>query len=141
MTMSRLSDTDPFALCSYNQFLELPSLCGSVINIGSRLSTVAPAGSPVSAASKAVADAITKSLSKELGPRNIRVNSVSPGVVMTEGFISAGLADSPMEKHNVELTPVGCIGQPDNIRPPVIFLASDDGRWITGETRIVSGAE
>jgi 3-oxoacyl-[acyl-carrier protein] reductase len=83
------------------------------------VSTVAPAGSPVSAASKAAVDAITKSLSKELGPRNIRVNSVNPGVVMTEGFISAGLADSPMEKHNVELTPLG------RIRPPVIFLASE----------------
>jgi len=118
-----------------------PETGGSVVNIGSRVSTVAPAGSSVSAASKAAVDAITKSLAKELGPRNIRVNSVNPGVVMTEGFISGGLADSPMEKHNVELTPLGRIGQPDDIGPPVVFLASNDGRWITGETLIVSGGE
>lgn len=118
-----------------------PETGGSVINIGSRVSTVAPAGSSVSAASKAAVDAITKSLSKELGPRKIRVNSVNPGVVMTDGFISAGLADSPMEKTNVALTPLGRIGQPDDIGPPVVFLASEDARWITGETMIVSGGE
>ena len=118
-----------------------PETGGSIVNIGSRVSSVAPAGSSVSAASKAAVDAITKSLAKELGPRKIRVNSVNPGVVMTEGFISGGLADSPMEKHNVELTPLGRIGQPDDIGPPVVFLASDDGRWITGETLIVSGGE
>lgn len=60
---------------------------------------------------------------------------------MTGGFISGGLADSPMEKHNVELTPLGRIGQPDDIGLPVVFLASDDGRWITGETLIFSGGE
>ena len=118
-----------------------PETGGSVINIGSRVSTVAPAGSSVSAASKAAVDAITKSLSKELGPRKIRVNSVNPGVVMTEGFISAGLADSPMEKNNVALTPLGRIGRPDDIGPPVVFLASEEARWITGETMIVSGGE
>ena len=118
-----------------------PETGGSVINIGSRVSSVAPAGSSVSAASKAAVDAITKSLAKELGPRNIRVNSVNPGVVMTEGFVSAGLADSPMEKNNVALTPLGRIGQPDDIGPPVVFLASEDARWITGETLIVSGGE
>jgi len=118
-----------------------PETGGSVINIGSRVSTVAPAGSSVSAASKAAVDAITKSLSKELGPRKIRVNSVNPGVVMTEGFISAGLADSPMEKNNVALTPLGRMGRPDDIGPPVVFLASEEARWITGETMIVSGGE
>jgi len=118
-----------------------PETGGSVINIGSRVSTVAPAGSSVSAASKAAVDAVTKSLAKELGPRKIRVNSVNPGVVMTEGFVSAGLADSPMEKNNVALTPLGRIGQPDDIGPPVVFLASEDARWITGETMIVSGGE
>ena len=95
-----------------------PETGGSIVNIGSRVSSVAPAGSSVSAASKAAVDAITKSLAKELGPRKIRVNSVNPGVVMTEGFISGGLADSSMEKHNVELTPLGRIGQPDDIGPP-----------------------
>ena len=83
-----------------------PETGGSVVNIGSRVSTVAPAGSAVSAASKAAVDAITKSLSKERGPRKIR-----------EGFISGGLADSPMEKDNVALTPLGRIGQPDDVGP------------------------
>jgi 3-oxoacyl-[acyl-carrier protein] reductase len=118
-----------------------PETGGSVVNIGSRVSTVAPAGSAVSAASKAAVDAMTKSLAKELGPRKIRVNSVNPGVVITEGFISGGLADSPMEKNNVALTPLGRIGQPDDIGPPVVFLPSEDARWITGETLIVSGGE
>jgi len=118
-----------------------PETGGTIVNIGSRVSSVAPAGSSVSAASKAAVDAITKSLAKELGPRKIRVNSVNPGVVMTEGFISGGLADSPMEANNVALTPLGRIGQPDDIGPPVVFLASEDSRWITGETIIVSGGE
>jgi 3-oxoacyl-[acyl-carrier protein] reductase len=118
-----------------------PEAGGSVVNIGSRVSTVAPSGSSISAASKAAVDAITKCLAKELGPRKIRVNSVNPGVVMTEGFVSGGLADSEMEKNNVALTPLGRIGQPDDIGPPVVFLASEDARWITGETMIVSGGE
>lgn len=118
-----------------------PATGGSIVNIGSRVSSVAPAGSSVSAASKAAVDAITKSLSKELGARKIRVNSVNPGVVLTEGFISAGLADSEMERSNVALTPLGRIGQPDDIGPPVVFLASDAARWITGELLIVSGGE
>jgi 3-oxoacyl-[acyl-carrier protein] reductase len=118
-----------------------PETGGSIVNIGSRVSSVAPAGSTVSAGSKAAVDAITKSLAKELGPRKIRVNSINPGVVMTEGFISAGLADSEMEKNNVALTPLGRIGQPDDIAPPVVFLASEDARWITGETIVVSGGE
>ncbi|MGB8594671.1 MAG: SDR family oxidoreductase, partial [Candidatus Sulfotelmatobacter sp.] len=80
--------------------LLFPETGGSVVNIGSRVSSIAPASSSVSAASKAAVDAITKSLAKELGPRKIRVNSVNPGVVMTEGFISGGLGDSPMEARN-----------------------------------------
>ena len=118
-----------------------PETGGSIINIGSRVSSVAPAGSSVSAASKAAVDAITKSLSKELGARKIRVNSVNPGVVLTEGFIAAGLVDSDMERANIALTPLGCTGQPDDIGPPVVFLASDAARWITGELLIVSGGE
>ncbi len=118
-----------------------PQSGGSIINIGSRVSSVAPAGSSVSAASKAAVDAITKSLSKEFGARKIRVNSVNPGVVLTEGFIAGGLADSEMERLNVSLTPLGRIGQPDDIGPPVVFLASEAARWITGELLIVSGGE
>ena len=85
-----------------------PETGGSIVNIGSRVSTVAPAGSAVSAASKAAVDGITKSLAKELGPRKICVNSVNPGVVMTEEFISGVLADSPMGKSNVALTGSFC---------------------------------
>jgi 3-oxoacyl-[acyl-carrier protein] reductase len=118
-----------------------PETGGSIVNIGSRVSTVAPAGSAISAGSKAAVDAITKSLAKELGPRRIRVNAINPGVVLTEGFISGGLAESEMEKKNVALTPLGRIGQPDDIAPPVVFLASEDARWITGETIVVSGGE
>lgn len=118
-----------------------PETGGSIVNIGSRVSTIAPAGSYISAGSKAAVDAITKSLAKELAPRKIRVNAVNPGVVMTEGFISGGLADSEMEKRNVLLTPLGRMGQPDDVGPPVVFLASEDAKWITGELLVVSGGE
>ena len=118
-----------------------PETGGSIVNIGSRVSTIAPAGSYISAGSKAAVDAITRSLAKELAPRKIRVNAVNPGVVLTEGFISGGLADSEMEKRNVLLTPLGRIGQPDDVGPPVVFLASEDAKWITGELLIVSGGE
>jgi 3-oxoacyl-[acyl-carrier protein] reductase len=114
---------------------------GSIINIGSRVNSVAPAGSVVSSASKAAVDAITKVLCKELGPRKIRVNSLNPGVITTEGFISGGLADSPMQKHYVELTPLGRMGEPDDVALPVVFLASDDSRWISGELILVAGGE
>jgi 3-oxoacyl-[acyl-carrier protein] reductase len=114
---------------------------GSIINIGSRVNSVAPAGSVVSSASKAAVDAITKVLCKELGPRKIRVNSLNPGVITTEGFIAGGLADSPMQKHYVELTPLGRMGEPDDVALPVVFLASDDSRWISGELILVAGGE
>lgn len=118
-----------------------PESGGSIINIGSRVNTVAPANSVISSASKAAVDAITKVLSKELGPRKIRVNSLNPGVITTEGFIAAGLADGPMQKHYVELTPLGRMGQPDDVAFPVVFLASDEARWISGELILVTGGE
>jgi 3-oxoacyl-[acyl-carrier protein] reductase len=118
-----------------------PAEGGSIINIGSRVNTVAPANSVISSASKAAVDAITKVLCKELGPRKIRVNSLNPGVITTEGFITAGLADSPMQKHYVELTPLGRMGEPDDVALPVVFLASDDSRWISGELILVAGGE
>jgi 3-oxoacyl-[acyl-carrier protein] reductase len=118
-----------------------PAEGGSIINIGSRVNSIAPAHSVVSSASKAAVDAITKVLCKELGPRNIRVNSLNPGVITTEGFIAGGLADSPMQKHYVSLTPLGRMGEPDDVALPVVFLASDDSRWISGELIIVAGGE
>jgi 3-oxoacyl-[acyl-carrier protein] reductase len=113
----------------------------SIINISSVVSTLAPVSSAVSGGSKAAVDAITKSLAKELGPRGIRVNAVNPGVIMTEGLVAAGLADGAFEQDAVALTPLGRVGQPDDIALPVAFLASDDARWITGETIIASGGE
>ena len=114
---------------------------GSIINIGSRVNSVAPAKSVISSASKAAVDAITKVLSKELGPRKIRVNSLNPGIITTEGFVSGGLADSPMQKHYVDLTPLGRMGEPDDVALPIVFLASDDSRWMSGELIIVAGGE
>ncbi|RXH55392.1 SDR family NAD(P)-dependent oxidoreductase [Granulicella sibirica] len=118
-----------------------PKEGGSIINIGSRVNSVAPANSIISSASKAAVDAITKVLSKELGPRKIRVNSLNPGVITTEGFIAGGLADSPMQKHYVALTPLGRMGEPDDVALPVVFLASEDARWISGELILVAGGE
>jgi 3-oxoacyl-[acyl-carrier protein] reductase len=113
----------------------------SIVNISSVVSTLAPVSSTLSAGSKAAVDAITRALAKELGPRGIRVNAVNPGVIMTEGLVAAGLAGGAFERNAVALTPLGRVGQPDDIALPVAFLASDDARWITGETIIASGGE
>ena len=116
-----------------------PSEGGSVVNISSVVSTVAPPTASVYASTKGAVDTITKSLAKELASRNIRVNAINPGLVMTEGTQSAGIADSDFERETVAITPLGRAGQPQDIAPPVAFLASDDARWITGETIFVSG--
>jgi 3-oxoacyl-[acyl-carrier protein] reductase len=116
-----------------------PAEGGSVVNISSVASTLAPPASSVYSSTKGAVDTITKSLAKELGPRNIRVNSINPGLVITEGTHSAGIVDSDFEKQAVASTPLGRAGQPEDIAPPVAFLASDDARWITGETIFVSG--
>jgi 3-oxoacyl-[acyl-carrier protein] reductase len=84
-------------------------------------------------------DTITKVLAKELGPRNIRVNSINPGFVITEGTHAASLVGSDFEQGAVASTPLGRAGRPEDIAPPVSFLASDEARWITGETIYVSG--
>jgi 3-oxoacyl-[acyl-carrier protein] reductase len=112
---------------------------GSVINISSVVSTLAPAGGSVYASTKGAVDTITKSLAKELAPRKIRVNSINPGFVITEGTHTAGFAGGAFEKDAIARTPLGRAGQPEDIAPPVAFLASDDARWITGETIYVSG--
>jgi 3-oxoacyl-[acyl-carrier protein] reductase len=116
-----------------------PAEGGSVVNISSIASTLAPAAASVYASTKGAVDTITKSLAKELGARKIRVNAVNPGYVITEGTKSAGFTDSDFEKQAVAETPLGRAGQPEDIAPPVAFLASDDARWITGETIFVSG--
>jgi 3-oxoacyl-[acyl-carrier protein] reductase len=96
-------------------------------------------GGSVYSATKAAVDAITSSLAKELGPRRIRVNSLNPGMVETEGFHSAGIAGSDFQKTVEAQTPLGRIGQPDDIGPVAVFLASDDAHWVTGQTLLVSG--
>jgi 3-oxoacyl-[acyl-carrier protein] reductase len=116
-----------------------PAAGGSVVNISSVVSTLAPAGSSVYSSTKGAVDTITKSLAKELGPRKIRVNAINPGFVVTEGTYSAGLAKGDFEKQAVAETPLGRAGQPEDIAFPVAFLASDEARWITGETIFVSG--
>lgn len=112
---------------------------GSVINISSVASTLAPPTASVYSASKAAVDAITRSLGQELGPRNIRVNSINPGMVETEGTHTMGILDSDFRRNAESQTPLGRIGQPKDIAPAVIFLASDESSWITGETLYISG--
>jgi 3-oxoacyl-[acyl-carrier protein] reductase len=112
---------------------------GSVINVGSVASRKTPPGSVVYSATKGAVDAVTGVLARELGPRKIRVNSINPGGVETEGFVSAGLKGSDFETQLTAETPLGRFGQPDDIAPVAVFLASNDSAWITGETLIVSG--
>jgi 3-oxoacyl-[acyl-carrier protein] reductase len=112
---------------------------GSVINISSVAARSAPPTTSVYSATKAAVNAITLALAQELGPRNIRVNAVNPGMVETEGVHAAGITESDFRKQIEAQTPLGRIGQPSDIAPTVAFLASDDARWITGETLYVSG--
>ena len=112
---------------------------GSVINISSLVSTYGTPYGAVYSATKAAVDAITRSLAKELGPRNIRVNSINPGMVLTEGVVSAGLQESDFRKNIEAQTPLGRIGKTLDIAPAAVFFASDDSAWITGETLVVAG--
>jgi 3-oxoacyl-[acyl-carrier protein] reductase len=112
---------------------------GSIVNISSVVSHSPPATGSVYSATKAAVDAITKSLAKELGPRKIRVNAINPGMVETEGLRSAGIAESDFRKTVEGQTPLGRIGQPDDIAPAAVFFASADSSWITGETLTISG--
>lgn len=112
---------------------------GSIINIGSLASTYAPANGSAYSATKAAVDAITRSLSKELGPRKIRVNSINPGMVATEGAHAGGFLDSELRRQVEASTPLGRIGEPVDIAPAAVFLASADSAWITGETLVVAG--
>lgn len=112
---------------------------GNVINIGSVAAVSAPLTASVYSATKAAVDTLTKSLAKDLGPRNIRLNVVSPGMIETEGTHSQGITSSDWAKQVVADTPLRRLGQPDDIAPVVSFLASDDAQWITGEVLFVSG--
>jgi 3-oxoacyl-[acyl-carrier protein] reductase len=112
---------------------------GSIINIGSAASSVTPPSSVIYTATKGAVDAITRTLAKELGPKKIRVNSINPGMVETEGAVAGGYTEGDMRKNFEAQTPLGRIGQTDDIAPAAVFFASDDSKWITGETLIVAG--
>jgi 3-oxoacyl-[acyl-carrier protein] reductase len=112
---------------------------GSIINISSVAATMTMPNMSVYSATKAAVDAVTKSLAKELAARNIRVNSINPGLVETEGVHAAGLGDGSFRDKTVAQTPLRRIGQPQDIAPVAVFLASSDSGWITGETINVSG--
>jgi 3-oxoacyl-[acyl-carrier protein] reductase len=112
---------------------------GSIINVSSLASTASPPGASVYSATKAAVDAVTRSLAAELGPRKIRVNSINPGMVETEGVHAAGFAESDFRKQYEAQASLGRIGQPRDVAPAAVFLASDDSSWITGETFFVTG--
>jgi 3-oxoacyl-[acyl-carrier protein] reductase len=112
---------------------------GSIVNIGSAVSRLTPPTSAVYTATKGAVDAITGVLSRELGPKGIRVNSVNPGMVETEGAHTAGIIGSSFEEWATSATPLGRIGQPQDIAGVVTFLATDDSGWLTGQQLIASG--
>jgi 3-oxoacyl-[acyl-carrier protein] reductase len=108
---------------------------------GAVVATAAPPTWSVYSATKAAVDAVTRSLSKELGPRNIRVISINPGLVETEGTTSVGISDdeSVVRKRYESQAPLGRLGQPQDIAPAAVFLASSDSAWVTGETFYIAG--
>src|SRR5437879_7770919 len=115
---------------------------GNIINISSTVTSLTPPGSSVYTGTKGAVDAITRTLAKELGPRKIRVNAINPGMVVTEGVRAAGFDQGDLRKSIEAQTPLGRIGQPEDIAPAAVFLASSDSAWITGETlRVAAGLD
>jgi len=112
---------------------------GNIINISSVVSFLTPPYGTVYSATKAAVDAVTKSLAKELGPKQIRVNSINPGMVETEGLAAAGMSEGDFREKIVGDTPLGRIGQPNDIATAAVFFASSDSAWITGETLVIAG--
>ena len=112
---------------------------GSIVNISSVVSTLGVPGAAVYSGTKGAVDAITRSLAKELGPRKIRVNAINPGMVETEGVRSSGIAESEMRKQIEAQTPLGRIGQPQDIATAAVFFASSDSGWLTGASVTVAG--
>ncbi|MCB8883413.1 glucose 1-dehydrogenase [Acidisoma cellulosilytica] len=118
---------------------QFPAEGGSVINVSSVVSRITPPGGSIYNATKGAVDVITATLAKELGPKQIRVNSINPGLVETEGTHTAGFIGSDFANAVVAQTPLGRIGLPQDIAPVAVFLASDDSRWVSGETIITAG--
>lgn len=112
---------------------------GSIINISSVVATMGVPNGSVYSGTKAAVEAVTRSLAKELGARNIRVNTINPGMVETEGLHAAGISEGDFRKQIEAQTPLGRIGQPQDIAPAAVFLASSDSSWITGESFYISG--
>jgi 3-oxoacyl-[acyl-carrier protein] reductase len=112
---------------------------GSIVNIGSVVGKLAIPGGTVYSATKAAVDSITRTLSAELGPKKIRVNAVNPGMVVTEGNYMAADAENELRKVIEAHTPLGRIGEVSDIAPAVVFLASDDAKWLTGESLYIAG--
>jgi 3-oxoacyl-[acyl-carrier protein] reductase len=112
---------------------------GSIVNIGSLASSLTPPTAVVYNATKGAVDAITHTLAKELGSRRIRVNSINPGMVATEGAVAGGYTEGDMRKTFESLTPLGRIGETEDIAPAAVFFASPDSKWITGETLLIAG--
>lgn len=111
----------------------------SIINVGSLVSRIVPPNTVVYTATKGAVDAITGVLSKELGPRKIRVNALNPGMVETEGTHAAGAIGGEFEQYALASTPLGRIGQPNDIASIAVFLASDDSYWLSGERLYAGG--
>lgn len=112
---------------------------GSIINISSTTTSITPPATAVYTGTKGAVDAITRTLANELGPRGIRVNAINPGMVETEGVISAGFNEGELRTSLEAQTPLGRIGQPNDIAPAAVFFASNDSKWITGEVLRVAG--
>ena len=112
---------------------------GSVVNISSVVSTAALPGASVYSATKAAVDSLTRTMAAELGPKKIRVNAVNPGMVLTEGNAEAGDPNGDFAKGYVAAAKLGRIGHPDDIAPAVLYFATDDSKWVTGETLFVTG--
>ena len=118
---------------------QFDSTGGNIINISSTVTSLTPPSSSIYTGTKGAVDAITRTLAKELGPRKIRVNAINPGLVETEGVRSAGFDQGEVRKSIEAETPLGRIGQPEDIAPVAVFLASSDSAWVTGETLRVAG--
>jgi len=118
---------------------QFDSTGGNIINISGTVTSVTPPSLSVYTGTKGAVDAITRTLAKELGPRKIRVNAINPGLVETEGVRAGGFDQGDLRKSIEAQTPLGRIGQPEDIAPVAMFLASSDSKWITGETLRVAG--
>src|SRR5205814_7300625 len=113
---------------------QFDSTGGNIINVSSTVTSLTPPGTSVYTATKGAVDAVTRTLAKELGPRKIRVNAINPGMVLTEGVQTAGFDQGEFRQQVEAQTPLGRIGQVEDIAPAAVFFASADSGWITGET-------